>query len=132
MPTADMSQIIERLERLEKIVLGEGSFKPKQKGETNAPTEINFSLNERAFVKRYAADKSGPKKFALLLAYLAKGKVDENISLSDIRSHWCKMETKTLLGKFNLFYPNEAKTRGWVDVGGHGIYKLTNEWEQVL
>jgi hypothetical protein len=67
-----------------------------------------------------------------LLAYLAKGKVGENISLSNIRKHWSKMEAKTLLGKFNLFYSNEAKTRGWVDVGGHGIYKLTDEWEQVL
>jgi hypothetical protein len=132
MTKGDIAQLIQRLERLEKIVLGEGIFKPKQKGDTDTPTEINFFLNERAFVKRYAADKSGPKKFTLLLAYLAKGKVGENISLSNIRKHWSKMETKALLGKFNLFYSNEAKTRGWVDVGGHGIYKLTEEWEKVL
>jgi hypothetical protein len=132
MTKEDMAQITQRIERLEKVVFGKVGSKPKQEGDTNTLIKINFSLNERAFVKRYAAYKSGPKKFTLLLAYLAKGKIDENINLSDIRKHWSKMETKTLLGKFNLFYSNEAKTRGWVDVERHGIYKLTEEWEQVL
>lgn len=132
MTKEDTAQLIQRIERLEKIVFGKGRSKPKQEGGTTAPTEMDFSLNERAFVKRYAAKKSGPKKFTLLLAYLAKGKLEENISLRDIKKHWNKMETKTLLGKFNQFYSSEAKTRGWVDVGGYGIYKLTKEWEQVL
>ena len=130
MTKEDITQLTQRIERLEKIVLGKSGSKPKQEGDTTTPIEINFSLNERAFVKRYAAKKSGPKRFALLLAYLAKGKVGENISLSDIKKHWNKMTS--LLGEFNMFYPNDAKTHGWVDVGGHGIYKLTKEWEQVL
>lgn len=128
----DIIRLTQRIERLEEAVFGKIGTKPKQESDATHPIEINFTLNERAFVKRYAANKSGPKKFTLLLAYLAKGKVGTNISLSDIRNHWSKMETKSLLGKFNLFYSNEAKTRGWVDVEGHGIYKLTKEWEQVL
>jgi len=132
MTKENIAQLAQRIERLEKIVFGKGGSKPKQEIGTTTPIEINFSLNERAFVKRYASTKSGPKKFTLLLAYLAKGKVGENISLSDIKKHWNKMKAKSLLGEFNMFYPNDAKTHGWVDVGGHGVYKLTKEWEQVL
>ncbi len=130
MTKEDIARLTQRIERLEEIVLGKIGSKPKQEGDTTTPIEINFSLNERAFVKRYATKKSGPKKFTLLLAYLAKGKVGENINLSNIKKHWNKM--KSLLGEFNTFYSNKAKTDGWVDVSGHGIYKLTEEWEQVL
>jgi hypothetical protein len=129
----NIKQIIQRIERLENAVFGNCHPDAQDKKDITAPTtEINFSLNERAFATRYMANKSGPKKFTLLLAYFAKGKVGENISLSDIRKHWNRMEAKTLLGKFNLFYPNAAKTRGWVDSRKYGTYSLTNEWEQVL
>jgi len=125
MTKENMAQLKQRIERLEKVVFGKSDFKPKQKDDTTIPIEMNYSLNERAFVKRYTANK-----ITLLLAYLAKGKIGENISLSDIKKHWNKM--KSILGEFNMFYPSDAKTRGWVDVDGHGIYKLTEEWEQVL
>jgi hypothetical protein len=130
MTEENIAQLTQRIERLEKVVFGKSGFGLKKGSGITTSVEINFSLNERAFVKRYTAGKSGPKKFTLLLAYLAKGKVGENISLSDIKKHWNKM--KSILGEFNMFYPNDAKTRGWVDVDGHGIYKLTEEWEQVL
>lgn len=127
-----ISQIIQRIERLEKVVFGKVGSKLKQERDTDAPLEINFSLNERAFVKRYAAGKSGSKKFALMVAYLSKGKVGENISLSDIKKQWNRMKTKGLLGKFNMFFPNDAKTHGWVDSKLYGRYSLTNEWKIVL
>ena len=130
MKKENIAQLTQRIEHLEKVVFGKVGSKPKQEVDTTTPIEINFSLNERAFVKRYAAKKSGPKKFTLMAAFLSKGKVGENIGLSDIKKHWNKM--KSLLGEFNMFYPNEAKTRGWVDVGGYGLYKLTKEWEQIL
>ena len=41
------------------------------------------------------------------------------------------METKKLLGKYNDFYPNEAKTKGWIDSYKHGFCHLTNEWEKI-
>lgn len=129
----ELKQIISRIEKLEKEVFG--SSKPKKREEKSrmAPTiDIDFSLNERAFVKRYATSKSGPKKFTLLIAYLAAGKVDKNIELKDIRTLWKKMSAKNMLGKFNMFFPSDAKTRGWVDSKKYGSYCLTKEWKKVL
>ena len=93
---------------------------------------VDFSLNERAFVKRYTINKSGPKKFTLVLAYLAKGEVEKNIEIGEIKKHWGKMSAKNMLGKFNMFYPNDAKTRGWIDSKEYGAYNLTSEWKNVL
>jgi hypothetical protein len=129
----ELKQIISRIEKLEKAVFG--SSKPKKREEKSrmAPTiDIDFSLNERAFVKRYATSKSGSKKFTLLIAYLAAGKVDKNIELNDIRTLWKKMSAKNMLGKFNMFFPSDAKTRGWVDSKKYGSYCLTKEWRKVL
>ena len=39
---------------------------------------------------------------------------------------------KSLLGEFNMSYTDKAKTNGWVDTEQRGIYKLTDEWRQVL
>lgn len=122
-----------RVKALEKTTFGTGEVKKRKK--TKGPPltkDINFSLNERAFVKRYAADKSGPKKFTLLLAYLAKGEVGKSIKVGEIRKHWGKMSARQLLGKFNRFYPNDAKTKGWINPKEHGSYALTKEWENVL
>jgi hypothetical protein len=126
-------KILERIERLEEVVFGSCKIKRKKRDKSvTRSKEIDFLLNERAFVDRYATDKSGPKKFTLLLAYLVKGEVDKNMELSEIKKHWNKMRARTLLGKFNMFYPNDAKTRGWVDSKKYGIYCLTNEWKSVL
>ena len=43
-------------------------------------TEITFSLNERAFMKKYTKEMSGSQKFTLLLARLVEGKVGQEIS----------------------------------------------------
>lgn len=132
MTNENLSKIIARIEKLEKAVFGSNVEKNIMASKRTSSRDIDFSLNERTFVKRYVADKSGPKRFTLLLAYLSKGDVDKNIELSEIRKHWNKMATKTLLGKFNRFYPNDAKTRGWIDSKEYGNYNLTNEWQNVL
>ncbi len=129
----DLKQIFKRIEKLEKEVFdsdkkGEAI---KEKRAALQKNNIDFSLNERAFIKRYASGKSGPKKFALLLTYLVKGDTEKDIKLSMIKKHWNKMTAKTLLGKFNRFYPNEAKTRGWVNSKERGSYFLTNEWKNI-
>jgi len=126
------TKIIARIEKLEKAVFGSGAKKNKVSPKKTASMDVDFSLNERAFVKRYAVDKSGPKKFVLLLAYFSKGEENKNIELSELKKHWNKMTAKTLLGKFNMFYPNDAKTRGWIDSKEYGNYNLTNEWKNVL
>ena len=133
MKNSNLTKLLERIERLEEVVFGSGEIKSKTKDKVVTKSkDIDFLLNERAFVNRYATDKSGPKKFTLLLAFLVKGKNDKNMELSEVKKHWNKMSAKNLLGKFNMFYPNEAKTRGWVDSKKHGSYCLTNEWKKVL
>jgi len=127
----DLKEIINRIERLEKAVFGSSKVKKKiEEKKIELTTDIDFSLNERAFVKRYTADKSGPKKFVLLLAYLAQGEIGKYVELSEVKNRWGKM--KSLLGNFNMFYPNQAKTNGWVDSQKYGSYTLTKEWENVL
>ena len=125
-------QIIGRIERLEHAVFGKQPAASTRKA-TNRPENntLDFSINIRAFVKRFATDKSGPKKFVLILAYLTKGTVGKNVALSEIRKQWEKMSAKTLLGKFNRFYPNEAKTQGWVDSKERGTYCLADGWKEV-
>lgn len=133
MTNENLTHIIARLKKLEKAVFGSDAKEKKSSSKIYPlKTDIDFSINERAFVKRYATDKSGPKKFTLLLAYLAKGEIDKNIELSEIKKHWGKMTSKALLGNFNMFYPNDAKTRGWIDSKEYGSYNLTNEWKAIV
>ncbi len=132
MTNNNLTKIITRIEKLEKAVFGSNVGKNVSASKRAIGRNIDFSLNERFFVKRYIVGKSGPKRFTLLLAYLSKGGVNKNIELSEIKKHWNKMTAKTLLGKFNMFYPNDAKTRGWIDSKEYGTYNLTNEWKNVL
>lgn len=130
------NQLIARVEKaekdiadLKKAVFGDNGPRPATKKSSHQ--ELDFSLNIRAFVKRYAAGKSGPRRFVLLLAFLAKGEVGVDVELEKIRNEWSKMSAKNLLGKFNRFYPNEAKTQGWADSKAHGTYCLTNAWKEI-
>ena len=129
-------KLISRIEKIEKDIAdlkktaSDGKL-PKPAIKKNLNQELDFSLNIRAFIKRYAAGKSGPKRFVLLLAYLAKGEVGTDVELEKIRNEWSKMSAKNLLGKFNRFYPNEAKTQGWADSKAHGTYCLTSAWKEV-
>jgi len=131
MESQELTKILKRIDRLEEAVFGSGKSQ-KKIDKKDTKSEIDFSLNERAFANRYATDKSGPKKFTLLLAYLVKGQIHKDMELSEIKKSWNRMSGKNLLGTFNMFYPNEAKTRGWVDSKKHGIYFLIDEWKNVL
>lgn len=129
----DLSLLITRVELLEAEVFGDKAKHTKDNAKPSAKTKspkLDFSINIRAFVKRFATDKSGPKKFVLLLAYLTKGEIGKNIVLGDIRKEWGKMSGKNLLGKFNRFYPNEAKTQGWIDSKEYGTYCLADTWQE--
>ena len=99
------NQLIARVEKVEKdiadlkkAVFGDSHSKPVKKG--GSYQELDFSLNIRAFIKRYAGGKSGPKRFILLLAYLTKGEVGVDIGLDKIGSEWKKMTKKS-----NTFEP---------------------------
>lgn len=140
MTNGDLTQVMDRLKNLEKRFVNLekailGGTKIKKRIKLNQPTstsDVDFSLNKKAFVKRYASDKSGPKKFTLLLAFLVRGDVDKEIEIGEIMKNWSKMSAKNLLSKFNRYYPNNAQTQGWVDSKKRGSYNLTKEWKNVL
>ena len=51
----------------------------------HSSASVHFEMNERAFIKRYARKLgNGPKKFVLVLAYLAKGDASKEVSLNEI------------------------------------------------
>lgn len=129
----DLSSLIIRVERLEAEVFGDKAKHVKGNTKTFTKTKnpkLDFSINIRAFVKRFAANKSGPKKFVLLLAYLTKGELGKDVALSDIRKEWDKMKGKSMLGKFNRNYSNTAKTKSWVNSSEYGTYCLTDSWQE--
>jgi hypothetical protein len=87
--------------------------------------DLDFGVNERAFVKTHARQLSEPKKFVLLLAYLAKGQAGKDVQLKDIENHWNKMTAPNLLdGNFNRFYTSSAKENGWVNTKKQSAYFL--------
>ena len=62
-----------------------------------------------------------------------KGKVGTDIALDSIRSKWGKMTSKNLMGyEFNLNYPTEAKTRGWIDSKKSSFYHLRDKWMSIF
>lgn len=130
-----LKTIVVRIEKLEKEVFS-SSVKKKQKdipeNTENNYTSLDFSLNERAFAKRYIIGKGGPQRFTLIISFLVKGKEDTSIELAKIVKLWSRMSSKKLLGSFNRFYSSEAKTSGWVDTREHGMYVLTKEWRKCL
>jgi hypothetical protein len=91
---------------------------------------VDFSLNIRNFVKTHAASMSGPERFALLVAYAAKGKTDQQVELAQIVKQWNKMTAH--LGKFNPAYSTRAKDEGWVDSPKQGQYKLLTNWTEIF
>ncbi|MBI4243213.1 MAG: hypothetical protein HY606_03905 [Planctomycetes bacterium] len=95
--------------------------------------KLDFGLNERNFIKIHAKGLSGPKKFTLLLAFMAKGKVGTDIALDSLRFKWGKMTSKNLMEyEFNRKYSTEAKTQGWVDSKKSSFYYLTNRWMNIF
>ena len=93
--------------------------------------ELDFSLPIRPFIKRYAKGVSGPRRFAILVAHLAKGDVKAEIAFKDIEKQWNKM-TQLMGGRFNPAHASRAKDNGWVDSPRHGVYKLLGGWGGAL
>jgi hypothetical protein len=96
----------------------------------SSPVQANFSTPIRAFIKVHARTLSGPKKFALLVAYLSKNNPGTKVALTDIERNWKKMTG--LLGKFNPAHSTRAKDNGWVDSPKQGVYEIVPGWEVIL
>lgn len=109
---------------------------PKNNRDTGTRSTINidkidFSIPIRPFVKKYAKNMSGPKKFVLILAHLSSGNLDKKINLEEVEKIWNSM--KSLLGmKFNRFYTQTAKDNDWVTSEKKGIYLLRPSWLEIF
>lgn len=116
--------------------LQRGSHKTaKSAGRTqHRVTTVDFGLNQRAFLKRYAKKLSGgPKKFVAVLACLAKGDTSKDVPLSEIEQLWNKSSSKNLLGmKFNRFFSTTARENGWADSEKRGFYRLESSWKDIF
>jgi hypothetical protein len=96
----------------------------------SSSVKANFSTPMRAFIKAHARTLSGPKKFALLVAYLSKNNPETTVVFTDIERNWNKMTG--LLGKFNPAHSTRAKDNGWVDSPKQGVYVIVPGWEVIL
>lgn len=96
-------------------------------------SDLDFDKPVRAFMKAYAKNLSGTKKFVLLVARLAKGDSKTDISMEDLQKQWRRMSSKSVLGMdFNSFYSTEAREKDWVDSKKKGLYNLRPSWKDIF
>lgn len=120
----DLQDLIERVAKLESIVLThQAAFESTQ-------VIANFKLNERAFADKYIKGKAPEIKFAMIVAYLAKGDETKEVAIGEIKDIWRRMTS--ILKSFNDKYPTVAKTRGYVDSPRKSIYLLSSEWKELF
>lgn len=106
--------------------------KVKKSSKSKSP-EIDFGFPIRPFMKQNAKNMSGPKKFTLLVAYLAKGDNNKQVLLSEITQEWNRMTAGHLLGlKFNRYFSAAAKDQDWVETKKKGFYNLRPSWKAIL
>lgn len=122
-------QILARLEKLEKAVFGDRTEKVLKKDDGGG-VKLDFSVNIRAYAKKYLSELSGPKKFTLLLAYLTKGEIGKDVPIEELIRTWNKMKAKNMLGKYNASYSDKAKVRGLVNSTKYGQYHLLKNWKE--
>jgi hypothetical protein len=92
--------------------------------------EFDFDTPLRAFVKDHTRELTGPKKFVLLTAYLARGDQSAEVELRTIEQQWNRMTSSSLMGgSFNRKFSAVARENGWVDNKKPGVYVLTARWK---
>lgn len=112
-----LGQIKVLVEQCLTLIGDETSSRLASKGELRRPSKgipkaLDFHLPERAFVRAHARHLSGPQKFVLLLAYLAKGKVSVDVRLRDVEKHWNRMTSPALLGGDSIGFTPVQPARG--------------------
>jgi hypothetical protein len=108
-----------------KVQLSYDGNRAAEKASSHPPTKVSldFHLGIRAFMKRHAGPLSGPKKFALMVAYFSKGALASDVKMKEIERAWNKMRP-IMGGEFNAAYAVRAKDEGWVDSPKRGSYVL--------
>lgn len=123
----EIEEIKDRLDKLEKAVFVNDTVVAKQIG------DLDFSLNERAFIKKYSFGFNGQEFFTLISVYLSAGKENLSVELSQIKAVW-----KRCFGKIGVPYASvfstRAKENGWVDVlkDSRGSYILGKYWSDIF
>jgi hypothetical protein len=126
----EITEIKERLEKLEKAVFAKSVVASTV---TAGASGLDFSLNERAFIKKYSSGFNGQEFFTLISAYLAKGKEDVPVDLLRIKSVW-----KSCSGMIGVPYAStfstRAKENGWVDSSKEtrASYILGKHWKDIF
>jgi hypothetical protein len=136
----DEIRLLERLKEIEKLTkeciydLGDKTKAKKDKDDLRvSDRNIDFGIPIRGFIKKYSKNLSGPKKFALLVAYFSKGELKKETLLDEIEKNWNKMKSQELLGmKFNTTYAVRAKENDWVEAKKHGVYSLRPLWKEIF
>ncbi len=126
----EITEILRRLEKLEQAVFQNEAPTMRQE---NGHGGIDYSLNERAFIKRYAHDLNGQEVFTLILAYLAGGKELVPINRSQIVAAWKRCGGKIPI-IFSSMFSTRAKENGWVNVSEEkrGSYVLDKHWREIF
>jgi hypothetical protein len=141
MMTVSRDKLLSKLKELRTVteecltlLASETDLQPVQRRVTRAGQQrepMDFGKPIRPFMKTYAKNLSGSKKFVLLLARLAKGDQEQQIALSEIKKQWNQM-TGILSMDFNLFFTGDAKDRDWVETKSKGLYNLRPGWREIL
>lgn len=106
------------------------SGRPKPSA-VSSPVKLDFSMPLRAFVKAHCKDMSGPKKFTLLVAYLACGDASKQVPRADVEKSWNKL-TGLLGTSFNPAHTSRARENDWVNTAKAGSYHLRPRWREIL
>lgn len=127
----EIAEIIRRLEKLEKAVFEENA------AATSAPIvstiNLDFSINERAFIKKYSSGFNGQKYFALIVAYITAGKEATSVDLLQIKAIW-KSCSGVIGVPYASIFSTRAKESGWVDSpkDARGSYVLGKHWKDIF
>ena len=125
----EIIEIKKRLEKLEKVIFSGGKTALKEI-DTGTP-DLDFSLNSRAFVKKYSSGFNGKEFFVLILAYLAKGNETVVVSLKQIRTTW--EDCSGIIGTpYASMFLTRAKENGWTDPSTRGSYVLGKYWRDIF
>ncbi|HVO60790.1 MAG TPA: hypothetical protein VMT53_07630 [Terriglobales bacterium] len=87
---------------------------------------MDFTKNAKAFLRDLPLTKmTGHQKFLAVAALVANGKVDVEVSTSQVKTHW----RKSVLGvEYNPAFYDRAQSEGWVDsvASKKGILRVTD------
>lgn len=130
---------IERLASSCLAAMSEGKLSAKAKAppkakpasaQRNPARAPDFSKQIRHFMNTHAKSMNGQQRFALVVAYLSKGKPGAKVTVETIRGAWSKMTG--LLGDYNTAYAVWAKDKGWVDSPEPKVYTIMPGWKEIL